>query len=372
MKKWTLVMLVIAVLAFGSVIGFNLFVKGKIADAIANMPEAIAPVTAMTVAPDSWQPTINAIGFVEPNQGVTISNELAGVVSAIKFENGSAVETGQMLIELDSKVEKANLKSKQVQLPAAEADFKRLSKLYKQNSVSKQDLDNSESKYLALVADSESLSATIGRREIKAPFAGLVGIRNVNLGEYLQTGTEIVRLEDISTMKIRFTIPQTQLPRIAKGQSVHVYVDAYPTEPFEGVISAIEPAVFYQSGLIQVQAQIPNTDLKLRSGMFAKVDIQLPELTEQTVLPQTAISFTLYGNSIYVIEDKVEDGETIKRVKQINVNVLERGINNALVTGDIKAGDMIVTSGQVRLSNGSKVSVSDNDALTPPATLPQL
>lgn len=369
MKKWTLVMLIIAVLAFGSVIGFNLFVKGKIADAIANMPEPVAPVTAITIAPNSWQSTINAIGFVEPNQGVTISNELAGVVASIKFENGSRVETGQRLIELDSKVEKANLKSKQVQLPAAREDFKRLTKLYKQNSVSKQDLDNSESKYLALVADSESLSATIERREISAPFAGLVGIRNVNLGEYLQTGTEIVRLED---MKIRFTIPQTQLPRIAKGQAVHVYVDAYPTEPFEGIISAIEPAVFYQSGLIQVQAQIPNTDSKLRSGMFAKVDILLPELVEQIVLPQTAISFTLYGNSVYIIEEQTEEGEQVKRVKQINVNVIERGINDALVTGDIKAGDMIVTSGQVRLSNNSKISVSEDKALTPPATLPQL
>ncbi|MDB2387505.1 efflux transporter periplasmic adaptor subunit, partial [Shewanella sp.] len=152
----------------------------------------------------------------------------------------------------------------------------------------------------------------------------------------------------------------------------HVYVDAYPTEPFEGIISAIEPAVFYQSGLIQVQAQIPNTDSKLRSGMFAKVDIQLAELTNQIVLPQTAISFTLYGNSVYIIEDKVEDGKSLKRVKQVNVKVLERGLNNALITGDIKAGDMIVTSGQVRLSNGSKVSISDNDVLTPPATLPQL
>ncbi len=372
MKKWTLVMIIIAVLAFGSVIGFNLFIKGKIADAIANMPEAVAPVTAIDVQEGTWQPTINAIGFVEPNQGVTIANELSGVVSAIKFENGSPVTAGQMLVEIDSKVEKANLKSKQVQLPAAEADFKRLSKLYKQNSVSKQDLDNSQSKYLALMADIESLSATIDRREIKAPFAGLVGIRNVNLGEYLQSGTDIVRLEDISTMKIRFTIPQTQLPRIATGQTVHVYVDAYPTEPFEGVISAIEPAVFYQSGLIQVQAQIPNTEAKLRSGMFAKVDIQLPELTQQVVLPQTAISFTLYGDSVYLIEEKTENGEQVKRVKQINVTVLERDELNALVSGDIKAGDSVVTSGQVRLSNNSKVKVTEDDALTPPATLPQL
>jgi len=372
MKKWTLSMLAIAVLAFGSVIGFNLMVKNKIAEAIANMPEAEFPVTAMTLDMQKWQPTIDAIGFVEPHQGVTISNELAGRVTSINFENGSRVEKGQLLAELDAKVERANLKSKMVQLPAAEADFKRLSKLYAQKSVSKQDLDNSESKYLALQADIESLKATIERREISAPFSGLVGIRNINLGEYLQPGTDIVRLEDISTMKIRFTIPQTQLPRIAVGQKIHVFVDSYPEQPFEGEIAAIEPAVFYQSGLIQVQARISNDNAKLRSGMFARVSILLPELNDQFVLPQTAINFTLYGNSIYLIKEVEENGKKLARVEQINLTVLERNGNNALVSGALKAGDRIVTSGQIRLSNNSKVTVVEDQALTHSDTMPKL
>jgi membrane fusion protein, multidrug efflux system len=372
MKKWILIMLVIATVAFGSVIGFNLFIKGVIKEAIANMPEPTFPVTAMTLEAQSWQPSIDAIGFVEPHQGVTISNELGGIVTHISFENGRAVEKGQPLIELDTQVEKANLKSKLVQLPATESDFKRMKKLYGQKSVSKQDLDNSEARFLALQADIESLKATIGRREIRAPFAGLVGIRNINLGEYLQPGTDIVRLEDISTMKIRFTIPQTQLPRIALGQTIHVYVDAYPEQAFVGEIAAIEPAVFYQSGLIQVQAQIPNDDAKLRSGMFARVSILLPKLEQQLVLPQSAINFSLYGNSVYVIEQKEEAGQALERVRQLNVTVLERSGNDALVSGDIQPGTRIVTSGQIRLSNNSKVRVVEDDALTPNATLPQL
>lgn len=372
MKKWTFVMVIITALTFGSVIGFNFFVNEKVANAIANMPEVVYPVTAINVTDSTWQPTINAIGFVDPHQSVSVSNEVAGIISAINFENGSQVKAEQVLVELDSKVERANLKSKQVQIPAAEADFKRLTKLYKQNSVSKQDLDNSQAKYLALMADNESLSATIERREIKAPFSGLIGIRNVNLGEYLQTGSDIVQLEDIRTMKIRFTIAQTQLPHIETGQTVHVYVEAYPTEPFEGTISAIEPAVFYQSGLIQIQAQIPNSHRKLRSGMFAKVDILLPELTQQVVIPQIAISYTLYGDYVFVIEELTENSEQIKRVKQVNVKVLERDNNNALLSGSIKSGDVIVTSGQVRLSNNSKVEVTEDYALIPPATLPIL
>lgn len=372
MKKWILVMLTIALVTLGSVIGFNLLVKGKIADAIANLPEAEFPVTALTVSPQSWQPTIDAIGFVEPHQGVTIANEAAGVVTQIAFENGTKVSKDQLLIALDTQVEKANLQSKLVQLPAAEADYKRLSRLYAQKSVSKQDLDNAEAKYLALKSDIDSLEATIGRREIRAPFDGLVGIRNINLGEYLQVGSEIVRLEDISTMKIRFTIPQTQLPRIAVGQKIHVFVDAYPDEPFEGEIAAIEPAVFYQSGLIQVQARIPNDHAKLRSGMFARVNVLLPTLENQFVLPQTAINFTLYGNSVYLVEEKTENGETLSRVHQMNVNVLERSGNDALVSGAIKAGDMVVTSGQIRLSNNSKVKVVEDKALTESDAMPRL
>lgn len=372
MKKWTLVMLIMAILVFGSVIGFNLMVKGKIATAIANMPEPVSPVTAMTVMSKTWQPTIEAIGFVEPNQGVMIANELSGVVAGINFENGSEVQAGQNLIELDSSVERANLKSKMVQLPAAEANFKRLSRLFKQNSVSKQDLDSSEATYLALKADIESLAATIERRKIDAPFSGLVGIRAVNLGEYLKAGTDIVRLEDISTMKIRFTIPQTQLPRVSKGQAIHVYVDAYPDLPFEGVISAIEPAVFYQSGLIQLQATIPNTEAKLRSGMFARVAVLLPEMKKQLVLPQSAIAFTLYGNTIYVVEENTEDGEVVSRVRQINVEVLERNDDLALIRGELQAGDVVVTSGQLRLSNDRKVKIVESDALTAPSGMPQL
>lgn len=372
MKKWILVMLTIALVTLGSVIGFNLFVKGKIADAIANMPEAEFPVTALAVSPTQWQPTIDAIGFVEPHQGITIANEAAGVVTNIAFENGSNISKDQLLVALDTRVEKANLQAKLVQLPAAEADFKRLTRLYAQKSVSKQDLDNAEAKYLALKADVESLEATIGRREIRAPFSGLVGIRNINLGEYLQVGSDIVRLEDISTMKIRFTIPQTQLPRVAVGQKIHVYVDAYPEEAFEGEIAAIEPAVFYQSGLIQIQARIPNDHARLRSGMFARVSVLLDKLEQQIVLPQTAINFTLYGNSVYLVEKHDENGQAVLRVRQINVNVLERSGNNALVTGPLKQGDLVVTSGQIRLSNNSKVTVVEDKAMTDAATMPKL
>ncbi|GLP97486.1 efflux RND transporter periplasmic adaptor subunit [Paraferrimonas sedimenticola] len=369
MKKWILLVIVLAAVLFGSVIGFNFFVQGKMKEAIANMPEPEFAVTAQPVELMTWSPTIDAIGFVEPNQGVTLATETAGLVKSIDFENGTKVEQGQLLLTQNSQVEEANLKNAKVRLPAAESEYKRLNRLYKVGSVSKSDLDQAEAAFMALEADIESLNATIDKRQIKAPFAGLVGIRSVNLGEYLQAGTDIVRLEDISTMKIRFTIPQNELAKIAVGTPVKVYVDAHPEHSFDGAISAIEPAVFYQSGLIQVQATIPNNDGRLRSGMFSRVAIQLPELVDQVVLPETAINFTLYGNTVYVVE---EDDQGQLRANQINVEVQERNGELAHVTSGLKGGQMVVTSGQLRLSNNSKVKIIERDVLTPADTMPQL
>jgi membrane fusion protein (multidrug efflux system) len=240
--------------------------------------------------------------------------------------------------------------------------------LYKKGSISKEAYDEAEANYYSLSADLESLKASIDRREIKAPFAGVVGIRNVYLGQYLQAGTDIVRLEDTSIMRLRFTVPQTDISRIRLNQTVDIFVDAYPERPFKGSISAIEPAVSVQSGLIQVQADIPNNGGQLRSGMFARANIILPELKDQVVIPQTAITYTLYGDNVYIVSD--EDGE--QRVKQHVVKIGERSADIAHVLEGIKEGDMVVTTGQVRLSNDAKVRIVESDATTTPAETPML
>ncbi|MDN2479857.1 efflux RND transporter periplasmic adaptor subunit [Vibrio agarivorans] len=368
MKKWTFFMLLIAILLFGSVIGFNLFKQQKIAEYMANRPEPEFPVTAVKVDAVDWVPVIDAIGFIEPNQGVTVANETSGVIKKILFDSGKQVEENQKLVLLDSEVEKANLKSTQARLPAAKAKYQRYQGLFKKGSVSKEAFDEAEATYFSLLADIDSLEASIDRREIKAPFSGIVGIRNVYLGQYLQAGTDIVRLEDTSVMRLRFTVPQTDISRIHINQNIEIFVDAYPEKTFSGSISAIEPAVNVQSGLIQVQADIPNSDGLLRSGMFARAHIILPKISDQVTLPQTAITFTLYGDNVYIITE--EDGET--RVKQHVVKVGERVADIAHILEGVKPGDTVVTSGQVRLSNGAKVRVVESDATTPPAETPML
>ncbi|WP_105903732.1 efflux RND transporter periplasmic adaptor subunit [Vibrio gangliei] len=368
MKKWTFIMLVIAILLFGSVIGFNMFKNQKIAEYMANMPEPEFPVTVTTVSPETWTPTINAIGFIEPIQGVTLTAQASGQIDRINFDSGIHVKKDDVLVEVDSKVEKAQLQSSQAKLPAAKAKYLRYKDLYSKGSVSKESYDEAQATYLSLSADIASLKASIDRRTVTAPFDGTVGLRNVFLGQFLETGHDVVRLEDMSVMRLRFTVPQTDISKIHVDQQVNIVVDAYPDKTFEGSISAIAPAVNAQSGLIQVQAHIPNTEGELRSGMFARASIILPSLQDQIIVPQTAITYTLYGDSIYVLEEK--DGE--KRVVQTVVKIGERKGSIAHVMEGLKANQTIVTSGQVRLSNGSKVKIVESDATTPPAKTPML
>ncbi len=200
----------------------------------------------------------------------------------------------------------SQFKSTEARLPAAKAKYERYKGLFAKGSISKESYDE-EGSYYALSADIESLKNTIARREFKAPFAGVIGIRNVFLGQYLQPVLDIVRLKDTSVMRLRFTVPQRDISRISLDQEVDIFVDAYPQTSFKGSISAIEPAVSVQSGLIQVQADIPNSDDKLRSGMFARANIILPKLENQVTLPQTAIIYNLYGDNVYFVT--VENGE---------------------------------------------------------------
>ncbi|MFV0574579.1 MAG: efflux RND transporter periplasmic adaptor subunit [Vibrio sp.] len=368
MKKWTLVMLIVALLLFGSVIGFNMFKQQKIAEYMANLPEPEFPVTIEKITKDDWVPTINAIGFIEPIQGVTLTAQASGQIDKINFDSGLNVKAGDSLVEVDSKVEKAQLESTRAKLPAAQAKFNRYKELYQKGSVSKEAYDEARATYLSLSADISSLQASIERRTVSAPFDGTVGLRNVFLGQFLETGMDVARLEDVSTMRLRFTIPQTDISLIHVDQKVNIVVDAYADKTFEGTITAIDPAVDAQSGLIQVQANIPNNNGELRSGMFARASIVLPTIHDQIIVPQTAITYTLYGDSIYVLEEK----DDVKRVVQAVVTVGERKGSVAHITKGLKDGQTIVTSGQVRLSNGSKVKIVESDATTPPAETPML
>lgn len=373
MKKWIFFAILLAILVFGSVIGFNMFKAEKIKEFLANRPIPEFSVTSQTIKPTDWTPHLRAIGFIEPIQGVTVANEVVGKVIKINFVSGQQLKEGDELVYLDSEVEKANLKASQGRLSSIQRNYKRMLSLFKKGSVSQGDVDNAEAELLTLQGQIEGYQATISRRIVRAPFDGIAGLRNVFMGEYLSAGTEIVRLEDISRMQMRFTIPQNDLNKIFIGQQMKIFVDAQADSSFAGTISAIEPAVNYQSGVIQVQADIPNKDHKLRSGMFAKANIILPTLKWQIAVPETAINYTLYGETVYVINEQSDDeGNTFKQVSQKIITLGKSKDGEVHVLSGLSEGDEIVTSGQVRLSNGARVKVIESDTLNKPAEIPAL
>ncbi|OOF36190.1 multidrug efflux RND transporter periplasmic adaptor subunit AcrA [Rodentibacter heidelbergensis] len=361
------IVLVVFVLIFAGVIGFNVLRGIMIGKAIANMPEASSPVTAVEVKASEWTPVINTTGLVRPNQGAMLSAQNAGTVSKVFVQNGQMVKKGDLLVELDSSVERASLQAAQAQLPALRQTYQRYANLLSSSAVSRQEVDNAKSAYDAQVANIESLKATIERRQIVAPFDGKAGIVKVNVGQYVNIGTEIVRVEDTSSMKIDFAISQNELDRLHLGQRVTATTDARQGETFSARITAIEPAINSSTGLVDIQATFdPEDGRKLLSGMFSRLRIALPTETNQIVVPQVAVSYNMYGEISYLLaplseEDKAKFADNPKldnlyRAKQITVFTKDRqGIYSQLQGDEVKVGDKIITGGQQGIGNGSLV-----------------
>ncbi|WP_448906351.1 efflux RND transporter periplasmic adaptor subunit [Haemophilus parahaemolyticus] len=378
-KFLIVVTLLVVLVAFAGVAGMQRFIAGKKAEVAANMPETVSEITAMQVQPREWTPYLSAVGYVRPNQGAMLSSESSGTVKSVNVKSGQRVNKGDLLVELDDTVEVATLKASQAQLPNAKLTLDRYRNLVASNSASKAELDSAQATYNQLIANIESLKASIARRKIYAPFSGFAGIVNVNVGQYITTGTEIVRVEDQSSMKVRFTLPQTDVEHIFVGQKVTAEVDALVGQTFPAEIVAIDPAVDRNTGLINVEAVIAEGGNKLLSGMFVRLNVALPTEKAQIVVPQIAVTYTMYGETVYVLEqlsdeDKVLvskmaeqnpklDANKMYRAKQVEVRTKDRNGIYAQLAKGVKAGDIIVTGGFQRLNNHSLIIVSDQEAV---------
>ncbi len=326
-----------------------------------------APAIDVAAAPAQeldWQEKISSIGVAEALQGVDISGSESGNVVEILFDSGTKVEAGQPLVRLDTTKEEADLKANQAQIPAAKTDLDRKRQLLKSGAVGQSDVDEAQSRYDTLVAESGSLKATITRRTLKAPFSGVLGIRRVNLGQYLQPGDQIANLQDLSVMRFRFLVAQKDYGRIKLDQPIEARFDSYPGEVFKGRVSTIEPSVKYQSGIIPIQAEIPNAEEKLLPGMYGSLDVLLPEHSKKVVVPASAVAFNLYGESVYVVD------QASSTVKQVMVQTGATRNNAVVIEKGLKAGDLVVVAGQLKLSNGSHVKVVEGQALPEMTEIP--
>jgi membrane fusion protein, multidrug efflux system len=369
MKNWSIGLLLLFILLFGSVIGFNGVKQQLIRTALRNLPEPTHPVTVQQVNWTEWHSALEAVGFIQPHRGVTVANQLPGTVQHILFEAGQAVQMGQPLVQLESTVERSQLAAAEARYLSVRTQYQRTRQLYRRRVVAQAALEQAQANYRALIAEIHSLREIIARRQISAPFSGVVGLNQVQLGQYLSPGTPIASVQDLSAMRVHFTLPQTAITQLQVQQPVALRVDALPAQSFQGVITALEPEITPLSGLLQLQADVTNRDHLLRAGMLSRITIPHSQPSQHLVLPQTAITFTMYGETVYAL---TTDEAGVLRVRQITLKLGERQGAFVQVLEGLKPGDSVVTSGQVRLSHGSRVKVVESDSTTADSLLEPL
>jgi membrane fusion protein (multidrug efflux system) len=366
-----LFMLIGSTVVFGG-IGYTIKSKFEaMAAQMASMPVPVINVTAKPAEAQDWGVEVAAIGVLEARRGVDINSSVPGLVQQIRFESGESVVQGQPLVQLDADVERSNLAKAQAALKLAKADLARGESLVTTNNISKATLDQRRSEYDVAAAEVASISAQIEKKTIFAPFDGKLGIRKINVGQYLEAGQAIVNVQDLSVIFVNFSISQRELSDLKVGQKIRMTTDAYPVREFEGEISAIEPLINQQTGMVEVQGRFDNTEGLLRPGMFAKLAVLLPARMNVVVVPQTAISYSLYGDYLYVVKaDRTEAGEDVNVVERRIVETGERRQGFVIVDSGVEAGEMVVTSGQLKLDNGTRVAIVADDTLALPDQVP--
>jgi len=324
----------------------------------------LASVTSVKAVEATWKPTIHSIATLAPVEGVLLGADADGTITKIAVENGAAVKAGDILVEFDTTVEAAQLAAAEARFDIAKLNRQRAEELLSKKTISQAELDAADAQLKQTEADSSALRALLGKKIVRAPFDGRVGIRLINLGQFVARGAPLMPLQRLDPMFVNLQVPQRQLPQITVAQKVSVRIDAFPDRVFEGKVSAINPSVDASSRNVSIQATIANPDESLRSGMFARAEIELGSGQPTVVLPATAIAYASYGNSVFIIEKmKDKDGAEFLGVRQQFVKLgAARGDQIAIVEG-VKPGEEVATAGVFKLRNGLAVEV--NNTVTP-------
>lgn len=359
-KRMILMLTVMAVLV--AVLGF---VKVRQFQAMAQQFAAMQPppeaVTTIVAAREEWPATISAIGTVAPVQGVTVSADLPGIVERIAFDSGRGVEQGDVLVELDTRQERAQLTAAEAQLELTRLNFERMQRLVAEDAVSRAEFDSAAAAHRQADARIHEIRATIERKTIRAPFSGVLGIRQVNLGQYLSGGDPVVPLQSLNPIYVNFGVPQQEVAQIRLGRTVRITANDLGEAEFTGRVSAIDSIADAATRNVQVQTTLANTGAKLRPGMFVQAQVILGATRSVIALPASAINYAPYGDSVFVIADlKNEQGQTYRGVRQQVVKLgATRGDQIAVLSG-INPGEEIVTSGVFKLRNGAAVQINNS------------
>jgi membrane fusion protein (multidrug efflux system) len=342
---------------FGGLFGWKAYTAQRAATAQSGGPPPTV-IAATEARREEWQSYLQVVGSLSAVAGIEVASEVGGQIRAIHFASGQPVEEGELLLELDDQTDAATLKGLVAERTLARLRFERLAKLLRDKSISKSDYDEARAMLDGASAEVAAQQALLEKKRIRAPFAGRLGIRRVDIGEYLTAGAAIVPLEKLDPIFVDFTLPERELSRISVEQSIEVQVQAYPGERFSGRIRAIDPGVVVGSRSFRVQAEMPNAQERLRPGMFADVRVIFDEKDQVITIPDTAISYAPYGDSVFVLNEA--DGET--RVERRQIQTGEQRGGWVAVRSGLSAGDRVVSAGHNKLRNGQAVQVDDRRA----------
>jgi membrane fusion protein (multidrug efflux system) len=361
MAKRMILMLVVMV-AIISGLGVVKFkqIQTAIAQGAAFQPPPEA-VTTVVAKEDRWPSTLNAVGSAAAVQGVTVSADLPGTVDRVAIDSGRAVQAGEVLLELDTRQERAQLAAAEADRDLAKVNFDRMEGLLNESVISKAEYDKAASERKQTEAKVGEIEAMIARKTIKAPFTGILGIRQVNRGQYLKAGDPVVGLQSLNPIYVNFDVPQQDAERVRVGRAVQVTAKDIGTTPFAGQVTALDSVVDQGTRNVKIQATLANPEGKLRPGMFVDVEVVTGAVQTVIALPASAISYAPFGDSVFIITDmKTPDGKAYKGVRQQFVKVgPTRGDQVAVLSG-VKPNDEIATSGLFKLRSGVAVLVNNS------------
>ena len=366
LKRLSLTLIGLAIL-----LGVPAFIKLQQFQAMAGASMQMPPetVTAEAVRREQWPNTVSATGTLVAVQGVTVGAELGGKIVEITLDSGSRVKAGDLLVRMDVSAEEAQLRSAEAAAKLARINLDRNRDLRANHTVSQSDLDTAEANFKQATAQVENMQAAIAKKTIRAPFAGQLGLRQVNLGQIVEQGTAIVTLQTIDPIYVDFSLPQQRFSVLTPGTEVQVTTDAAPGKVFSGRIIAVNPEIDQITRSVRVRATLSNKDELLRPGMFANVDVMLPSAQEVLFIPATSVLYAPYGDTVFVVEEQQDEksGEKQQVLRQQIVRLGATRGDFVAVTDGLKEGETVVTSGVFKLR--PKMAVVIDNTLAPKAKL---
>lgn len=361
--------LVVLVALIGGFAWFQYVMKPEfIRTAISGMQQPPTTVSAVEAKTENWRPMLTAIGTFRAVSGIDVTPQVTGVVEAIHFESGEEVEAGAPLVKLDDSIEQADLKSGEARLKKTELDLERQQELLSRGNTPRTTYDAAVAEHDTAMAAVERTRAVIAQKNIVAPFAGRLGQRMVDLGEYVSPGAAMVSLQKLDPIYVDFPMPEQEVAVIETGQSTEVRVDAYPDMVFTGRISSVDAQVNQETRTVLVRAEVANSDMRLLPGMFANVTVMAGAPHDVVTVPTTAVTYSLYGDSVYVVKTTDDEAAVAER-RFVQLGAVRE--SRVAVSDGLAAGERVITAGQIKLQPDARVTVDNTLALRYPAERPR-